>query len=125
MPFYNPQEYGLPLTILDEGIPLTTNASSLNFVGAGVTATELNNNVTANIPGGTGVSYANSIPFTSGTVDGVNTSFTWPNTPLNGMNLFLNGSLQTPSVDYTLSGATATFLIPPAPGSGIVASYEY
>lgn len=126
MPFYNPQEYGQPLQILDEGIILTNSAASINFIGAGVTATESNNNITVNIPGGGGsTSFANSVSFSVGTINGVNTAFTWPNVPLNGMNVFLNGNLQTPGVDYSLAGATVTFFIPPAPGSGIVASYEY
>jgi hypothetical protein len=40
------------LTIADEGIPLVTAADSLNFVGAGVTATGAGINKTITIPGG-------------------------------------------------------------------------
>lgn len=38
------------LTVKDEGVDLTTTASSLNFVGAGVTSTTSGASVTVNIP---------------------------------------------------------------------------
>lgn len=41
------------ITISDEGTQLTTTASSLNFTGAGVTATNNSGAITVNIPGGT------------------------------------------------------------------------
>jgi hypothetical protein len=37
---------GSNLTIKDEGIPLTTTVASINFVGSGITATNVGNNVT-------------------------------------------------------------------------------
>jgi len=46
------------LAILDESSSLTTDASSINFVGAGVTATTVGNNVTVTVSGG-----ASSSPF--------------------------------------------------------------
>ena len=39
-----------PLEILDEGNVLTTNASSINFIGQGVTATNVGDNITVNVP---------------------------------------------------------------------------
>ena len=42
------------LTIKDEGIDKTTAASSIDFVGAGVTATNSGTDVTVTIPGGGG-----------------------------------------------------------------------
>ena len=42
------------LTIKDEGIDKTTAASSIDFVGAGVTATNSGTDVTVTIPGGSG-----------------------------------------------------------------------
>ncbi len=42
------------LATLDEGVSLTTNTTSLNFTGAGVTATNSGGAVTVNIPGGGG-----------------------------------------------------------------------
>ena len=41
-------------TIKDEGIILTNSPTSVNFVGAGVTATTIGNDVTVTIPGGGG-----------------------------------------------------------------------
>jgi hypothetical protein len=43
-------------SILDEGILLTETPKSIDFVGAGVTATTVGDDVTVTIPGGTGVS---------------------------------------------------------------------
>jgi hypothetical protein len=61
----------------------------------------------------------------SGTVDGSNVTFTLAHTPLYGIILVLNLGTLTPNVDYTLSGTTITFIIPPAPSSIISCSYEY
>jgi hypothetical protein len=41
---------GNSLDILEEGVLLTSNASSINFTGSGVTATNIGNNVTVNVP---------------------------------------------------------------------------
>jgi len=43
---------GTAITVQDEGSNLTTTASLLNFVGAGVTASNSGNNVTVTIPSG-------------------------------------------------------------------------
>lgn len=46
----------------------------------------------------------------SGTVDGVNKDFTLDNTPITGsQQVFLNGMVQTPGDDYTISGSVITF----------------
>ena len=50
MSFSNNAEKGRPVTILDEGVALTNNVSSIDMVGAGVTATNLGTSVTASIP---------------------------------------------------------------------------
>lgn len=42
----------VPLQVNDEGTELTAGATSLNFTGAGVTATNVGNAVTINVPGG-------------------------------------------------------------------------
>ena len=52
--FYDDRESGRPITILDEGIPLTPNVGSIDFTGAGVTGSAIGDAVTENIPGGTG-----------------------------------------------------------------------
>jgi hypothetical protein len=42
------------IEIRDEGIPLVDDIDSLDFVGAGVTGTAIGNDVTEEIPGGSG-----------------------------------------------------------------------
>ena len=39
---------------LDEGVTLSTNFASMNFVGAGVTATASGDDITVTVPGGAG-----------------------------------------------------------------------
>lgn len=124
MPTHTNRDTGGSIIIKDEGITLGV-ASSLDLVGAGVSATLLNGLATVTIPGG-GTSFTivkNETP--SGTVDGSTVDFTLAHTPLNGIELILNGATLKPGVDYTLTGATITFVIPPAPGSLIICHYEY
>jgi len=62
----------------------------------------------------------------SGTVNGSNTTFTLANTPTAGTEqVFLNGILQEPGAgnDYTISGATITYLSAPLTGDKIRVSY--
>ena len=73
--------------------------------------------------GGTGASYIfGEIP--SGTIDGINTTFTISNTPL-GLSLFLNGQRLTEGDDYTLSGSTLTMIQIPQPTDTFVSDYTY
>lgn len=63
-----------------------------------------------------------------GTVDGSNATFTLPSTPspAGSLHLYVNGILQRAGSDFTLSGATVTFLsgaIPQA-GDALAASYR-
>jgi hypothetical protein len=51
---------GSALTVKDEGTTLSAAVTSVNFVGAGVTATNVGGAVTATIPGGAGVA---SLPY--------------------------------------------------------------
>jgi hypothetical protein len=52
----------------------------------------------------------------SGVIDGVNDVFTLSQIPLedDAVEVYLNGLKQIPVVDYTISGATITFVIAPA-----------
>lgn len=62
----------------------------------------------------------------SGTINGSNTVFTLANTPVAGTEcVFLNGLLQNVGVgnDYTISGATITFVTAPDAGSVILVNY--
>ena len=65
----------------------------------------------------------NEVP--AGTVDGTNDDFVFDNTPATGtLQVFRNGLLQKITEDYTLSGATVTFVTPPAVSSIILGSYQ-
>jgi hypothetical protein len=62
----------------------------------------------------------------SGTINGSNVTFTLAATPVAGTEqLFLNGILQEPGAgnDYTISGATITYLTAPATGDRLKANY--
>jgi len=61
----------------------------------------------------------------SGTINGVNTTFTLANTPsLDTEQLFLNGVLQEPGgEDYTISGTTITMVDAPIAGDRLKVSY--
>lgn len=64
----------------------------------------------------------------TGAVDGSNTTFTLANTPIAGSEeAFLNGLLQEPGAgnDYTISGATITYLTAPLTGYRLRVSYRY
>jgi hypothetical protein len=51
----------------------------------------------------------------TGAVNGINTAFALPSAPLAGtVRVFLNGLLQRPTTDYTISGSTVTFVVAPS-----------
>lgn len=123
MPYRHPQEGGGSLEILDEGISLTDKADSIDFVGAGVAATNVSDAVTATVGSG-GRTSKDVVP--TGTIDGANTSFTLPDTPsTDSLALFLNGSrLTAGGVHYSISGSTITYVQAPPSGSNHTARYE-
>jgi hypothetical protein len=62
----------------------------------------------------------------SGTINGVNTTFTLANTPIAGTEMvFLNGILQEPGAgnDYTISGAAITYLAAPLTNDRLKVTY--
>jgi hypothetical protein len=62
----------------------------------------------------------------SGTINGSNVTFTLANTPVSGTEqIYLNGILQESGAgnDYTISGATITYLTAPATGDRLKATY--
>jgi hypothetical protein len=79
-----------------------------------------------------GADYVNASNFItretpSGTVNGSTTAFTLANTPIAGTEqVFLNGVLQEPGAgnDYTISGATITYLTAPLSGDRLRVSYQ-
>jgi hypothetical protein len=61
----------------------------------------------------------------TGTIDGVNAAFTLANVPAAGSeHIYLNGVLQLETNDYTLVGATFTFVTPPVIGDVLLVSYR-
>lgn len=68
--------------------------------------------------------YAQEIP--SGTVNGINTTFTMAYTPddATSVQVFIDGLKQAYAVDFTVSGTTITMTTAPAPGQTIDVSYH-
>jgi hypothetical protein len=61
----------------------------------------------------------------SGTIDGNNTAFTLANSPVtSSLKVYLGGSRQRVTEDYTLSGRTITFTIAPQVGEVLLVDYR-
>ncbi len=116
---------GGALAILDNGVSITTGATSIDFTGAGVSVSTVGNDVTVNIPGGAaGTPVYNETP--TGSVNGTNKIFTLAHSSVgNSLELYVNGQFMTLNEDYTLSGATITLVTAPPTTSVIRAFYEY
>jgi len=112
--FSNSTETGGKIAIKDEGLSLSSGASSIDFAGAGVIGTALGDEVTETIAGGGG-----SPETPTGTIDGANKVFTVTATSLSA--LFLNGIFQEKDVLYTFSGTTITYVTAPRVGMSHVA----
>jgi hypothetical protein len=65
----------------------------------------------------------NEVP--SGTINGVNVTFTILNTPIDQIMFYLNGQYMTPDEDYTISGVTITMASAPIVGDKIIVNYPY
>jgi len=78
------------LSVQDEGVTVTTNAKNLNFVGAGVTATSVNDNVTLTITDGGVTSVGLSMP----------SAFTVTNSPI----------ITSGTIGVTGAGTTAQYI---------------
>jgi hypothetical protein len=78
--------------------------------------------------GGSSIAYSDG-ETPSGTINGVNATFTlaFSPAPPSALLLYLNGLYMTSGVDYTLSGSTITFLTASIPqiGDVLTASYRY
>lgn len=63
----------------------------------------------------------------TGTINGINVTFTLAHTPLSWIQLYLNGVILEPGAgnDYTLSGSTVTMLFAPATGDKLRVYYIY
>jgi hypothetical protein len=126
----NPDSLGVKLdpargiTVVAAGIGVNIDSATMqisgNLVGvkAGVYA-----------PAGTYLSAANIVTreTPTGAVNGSNVTFTLANTPTAGTEeVFLNGILQEPGAgnDYTISGATITYLAAPLTGDRLRVNYR-
>lgn len=107
------------IAIYDEGNLLTNTVSSLDFVGSGVTATNIGNAVTVTITGGGGGGPA-SVILDSFTGNGVQTTFTLSTIPQSENYTFVNiDGVSQLKTDYSLSGANIIFDGAPANGAKI------
>lgn len=71
-----------------------------------------------------GVVVDNEVP--SGTQNGVNVTFTLANTPQSGsLKLYVNGQRYKAGTDFTLSGATITYVNAPFSTDIVLADYRY
>ncbi len=111
------------LQIKDEGVSIANPANSLDFAGAGVTATAVASAVTATIPGAVGTAVYSEHP-----TDNANGTYTLANTPTVGtVRVYKNGQRLNPGAgnDYTISGAVITRLDTYNAADIITADYTY
>jgi hypothetical protein len=111
---------------VDEG---TTNADTLWLCTSNAGGTLGTTAITwQQIPSAAGLVSSNFVTreTPSGSVNGVNVTFTLANTPTAGSEeLFLNGLLQEPGgVDYSITSATITMAVAPLTGERIRVSYR-
>ena len=102
---------GSILRIQEEGQTVSEHVTTLNFIGSSATATYMGNGVIAITLSSTGSNFAeNETP--TGTQDGVNAVFTLAQTPSgSSLQLYMNGQLLAAGgEDYTLAGATITYV---------------
>ena len=80
-----------------------------------------------NVSGGGGTSYTDvSDGLPSGTIDGVNGTFTIAHTPVTGsFSVYLNGQRLVSGIDYTLVGTTLTMTTIPYSTDTFVVEYSY
>ena len=98
--------------------------NSLNIEGDGVSTSIVNGLLTLTIAGGTGTMVDDETP--TGTINGSNDTFILAHTPTVGsVKIYLNGARLRVGEDYTISGSTITFIIPPLTGSILLADYRY
>ncbi len=123
MSFGVPLQQGNPVAIKDEGITLTANVGSIDFVGAGVSGSVVGRDVTESIPGGAGGTPIVETP--AGAIDGVNLTYTLAHTPIAGTLLLFYGTLLTSPNDYSLAVNVITMTSALQAGNALRASYTF
>lgn len=62
----------------------------------------------------------------TGTINGTNPTFTIAHTPISGsVSVFINGLMERPTTDWTISGTTLTMIDIPATGDNLMVNYQY
>ena len=120
------RQSGGEITIQEEGSALSTAATTLNFVGSGVTATGTGTTKTITISGGGGgggtTGSFNQVSVNSYTGDSSTTTFTLSQAPTGGSEnnvvVTINGVVQHTN-SYSLSGTTVTLDSAPETGDEI------
>lgn len=120
------RQSGGEITIQEEGSALSTAATTLNFVGSGVTATGTGTTKTITISGGGGgggsTGSFNQVSVNSFTGDSSTTAFTLSQAPTGGSEnnvvITINGVVQHTN-SYSLSGTTVTLDSAPETGDEI------
>jgi len=129
------QRSGASLELSGSGLRVKQGASGGQVYIAGATLqctpTTLSGDVASVVNDGTvTITLANRIVIRetpSGAINGSNVTFTLASTPVAGSEeVYLNGILQEPGAgnDYTISGATITYLTAPKTGSRLRVSYQ-
>jgi len=118
------QEQGRAITVLDEGVSLSSNISSIDFRGAGVTGTNIGSAITETVSGGgsSGTIVIGEVVSFTGTTG------TLVHTPQAGtLALYRGSGRQNPGAgnDYTLSTATITLAVTAQTGEIFLADYTY
>lgn len=118
-----PRAGGQPITFKDEGIALTSNASSIDATGLGIAATALGSAVTLVVPGGPGTIVYDETPTGSGT----NFALAHAPSPAGSLILLRNGQIITAGgVDFTLTGVNFVLVTTLASGETLLAKqYTY
>lgn len=126
MSFSNPTESGKSIKIKDEGVLLTGNVASIDFVGSGVTGSVIGNDVTETITGGGPATELGEVvgEVPTGDIDGVNETFVVVYNPFSGTTKpYLNGIRLKYVDDYTVIGKVFTLTSPPDIGSKFFVDY--
>lgn len=115
------------LEVLDDTGVVGRSVRKLIFTGGNAAYRQGDETVVVPVGSGSGSGGDNFIDneTPAGTINGSNVTFTLANTPESGsVKVFLNGMRQTLTEDYTISGATITFVSAPPSGSILRADYR-
>lgn len=126
---YDPDAEALTSTVLRGSLTELSDGTPYLVAGSNVTiTTNLNGSITISSTGAASLSTLMSWnDAVTGSADGSNTSFSLSNSPnpTTSLMFYVNGVLQKPGSDFSLSGSSITTTFPPDAGSHLVATYAY